>query len=68
MYCKKTGHYKKDCAAWLKAFMAKRGNYIVSLVNESLYVKFPKSTWWIDSGATVHVANSLQGFSSTRTM
>jgi hypothetical protein len=26
-----------------------------------------KSTWWIDSGATIHVANSLQGFHSTRT-
>ena len=27
---------------------------------------FSKSIWWIDSGATVHVANSLQGFHSTR--
>ena len=47
--------------------MAKRGNNIVSFVNESLYAQFSKSTWWIDSGATVHVANSLQGFHSTRT-
>ena len=39
----------------------------VSFVNESLYTQFSKSTWWIDSGATVHVANSLQGFHSTRT-
>jgi hypothetical protein len=48
--------------------MAKKGNNIVSFVNESLYTYFSKSTWWIDSGATVHVANSLQGFHSTRTM
>ena len=47
--------------------MAKRGNNIVSFVNESLYTQFSKSTWWIDSGATVHVANSLQGFHSMRT-
>lgn len=47
--------------------MAKIGNNIVSFVNESLYTQFSKSTWWIDSGATVHVANSLQGFHSTRT-
>ena len=47
--------------------MAKRGNNIVSFVNESLYAQFLKSTWWIDSGATVHVANSLLGFHSTRT-
>jgi hypothetical protein len=47
--------------------MAKKGNNIVSFVNESLYTYFLKSTWWIDSGATVHVANSLQGFYSTWT-
>ena len=46
--------------------MAKDGKDIVIFVNESLYEKFSKSTWWIDSGATVHVANSLQGFHSTR--
>ena len=67
LHCKKTGHYKKDCADWLKSVMAKRGNNIVSFVNESLYTQFSKSTWWIDSGAIVHVANSLQGFHSTRT-
>jgi hypothetical protein len=32
-----------------------------------MYVQYSKSTWWIDSGATVHVANSLQGFRSMRT-
>jgi len=68
LHCKKPGHYKKDCPEWLKALMAKKGNNIVSFVNESLYTQFSKSTWWIDSGATVHVANSLQGFHSTRTI
>ena len=48
--------------------MAKNGKDIVSFVNESFYEKFSKSTWWIDSGATIHVANSLQGFHSTRTI
>jgi hypothetical protein len=67
LHCKQTGHYKKDCPVWLKSIMAKRGNTIVSFVNESLYTQFSKSTWWIDSGATVHVANSLQGFHSTQT-
>ena len=66
-HCKKPGHYKKDCPIWLKYIMAKNGKDIVSFVNESLYEKFIRSTWWIDSGATVHVANSLQGFHSTRT-
>src|SRR3954463_7154222 len=66
LHCKKPGHYKKDCPEWIKALTAKKGNNIVSFVNESLYEKFSKSTWWIDSGATVHVANSLQGFHLTR--
>jgi hypothetical protein len=48
--------------------MAKKSIDTVSFVNESLYSQFLKSTWWIDSGATVHVANSLHGFHSTRTM
>jgi hypothetical protein len=68
LHCKKTGHFKKDCPEWLKSIMAKKGIDIVSFVKESLYSQFSKSTWWIDSGATVHVANSLQGFYSTRTM
>ena len=47
--------------------MANKGENIISFVNESLYIQYSKSTWWIDSGATVHVANSLHGFHSTRT-
>ena len=47
--------------------MTKKCENIITFINESLYVKYSKSTWWIDSGATVHVANSLQGFCSTRT-
>jgi len=47
--------------------MAKKGENIISFVNKSMYIQFSKSTWWIDFGATVHVANSLQGFRSTRT-
>ena len=47
--------------------MAKNGENVISFVNESLYIQFSKSIWWIDSGATVHVENSLQGFCSIRT-
>ena len=39
---------------------------IITFIDESLYVNFAKTTWWIDSGATVHVANSLQGFRGGR--
>jgi hypothetical protein len=37
LHYKKTRHYKKDCRDWLKSIMAKKGNNIVSFVNESLY-------------------------------
>jgi hypothetical protein len=33
-----------------------------------LYLSYTKFTWWIDSGATIHVANSLQGFYTRRTL
>jgi hypothetical protein len=48
--------------------MAKNGENVIMFINESLYVQYSKSTWWIDSGADVHVANSLQGYRSTGTM
>jgi hypothetical protein len=31
-----------------------------------MYLCYDKSTWWVDSGVTIHVANSLQGLSGTR--
>ena len=33
-----------------------------------MYLSYAKSIWWIDSGATVHVVNSLQGFHTRRTL
>jgi hypothetical protein len=68
LYCKKTRHYKKDYPDFLKMIMARKCENIIMFINESLYVQYSKSTWWIDSGATVHVANSLQEFRSTRNM
>jgi hypothetical protein len=37
-------------------------------VDESLFLSYAKSTWWIDSGATIHIANSLQRFHTRRTL
>ncbi len=68
LHCKKTGHYKKDCPDFLKMIMAKKGENIISFVNESHYIGYSRSTWWIDSGATIHVCNCLKAFRSTRTM
>jgi len=40
----------------------------ITFVDESLYLSYNKSTWWIDSGATVHVANFLPEGSMRRTL
>jgi hypothetical protein len=58
LYCKE-GHYKKYCPEFLNIFMTKKDENIITFINESLYVQYSKSTWWIDSSVTVHVANSL---------
>jgi hypothetical protein len=60
-------HYKKDCLDFLKMIMTKKGENIITFINESLYVQYSKSTWWIDLEVTVHVANFLQRFCSMRT-
>jgi hypothetical protein len=58
IWCKKRGHYQKNCIELLK-HLNKQGEDHVTFVDESLFLSYAKSTWWIDSGATIHVANSL---------
>jgi hypothetical protein len=65
MWCKKRGHYQKNCIEFLK-HLNKQGEDHVTFVDESLFLSYAKSTWWIDSGATIHITNSLQGFLTRR--
>jgi uncharacterized protein (DUF4415 family) len=60
-WCKRKGHYQKECLEFLKHLMRKCED-VITFIDESLYLSYAKSTWWIDSGATIHVANSLQRF------
>ena len=46
----------------------RKGEDIITFIDESLYLSYAKSTWWIDSGAAIYVANSLQGFHTRRTL
>ena len=57
--CKGRGHYKRDGPEFPKELLRKSEDTI-TFVDEFLYLSYDKSTWWIDSGATTHVANSLQ--------
>ena len=67
-FYKKKGHIKKDCAKF-KAWLSKReptGNDSLALVCESNLSEAPSSSWWLDSGATNHVAFTIQGFINRR--
>jgi hypothetical protein len=41
--------------------MNREGEDHITFVDESLFLSYTKSTWWIDSGATIHVANLCRG-------
>jgi hypothetical protein len=66
-WCFKRGHYQKNYSEFLK-HLNRDGENHVTFVDEFLFLSYAKSTWWIDSGATIHVANSLQGFVMRRTL
>jgi hypothetical protein len=66
-WCKKRSHYQKNCIESLKN-LNKQGEDHVTFVDESLFLSYSKSTLWIDSGATIHVTNSLQGLHTSRTL
>ncbi|CAA0821515.1 Unknown protein, partial [Striga hermonthica] len=58
----KSGHWKVDCPLLKKG---KEGNSHTFVVETCLAV-VSTSTWCVDTGATDHVCNSLQGFQETR--
>ena len=67
-WCCSKEHWKKDCPGFLKHCLKKGEEDLATFIDETLYFSYEKSTWWIDSGATIHVANSLQGISTRRTL
>ena len=65
-FCKKAGHYQKDCHK-RKAWFEKKGIFNTFVCYESNLSEVPNNTWWLDSGATTHVTNTMQGFLTIRT-
>ena len=68
-FCKKFRHLKRDCRRykrWLDKQKGKGKHENVSVIYESNTVEVLSNSWWLDSGATVHVTNSLQGFKTKR--
>ncbi|GAV89232.1 UBN2 domain-containing protein [Cephalotus follicularis] len=66
-FCKKPGHYINDCYKFKSWLEKKQASISLALVCfESYFVDVPSDSWWLDSGATIHVAFTLQGFISKR--
>jgi hypothetical protein len=70
-HCKQEGHYMRDCVEFLKLLNIHGNNKckdLITSIDESLYLDYSSYTWWINSGATIHVVNCLQGLSMRRTL
>ena len=63
-HCKQLGHWKKQCPIFLSKVNKQGKSY--SLVVETCLAVLSTGTWCVDTGATNHVCNSLQGFQETR--
>ena len=59
-HCEKPGHSKKDCTKY-HAWRQKKGNLITLVCTEVNLASVSIDTWWLDSGATIHVSMSMQG-------
>lgn len=62
-FCKKMGHFRKDCPR-RKAWFDKKGKHQSFVCSELNLIEVPNNTWWLDSGATTHVSHIKQGFST----
>jgi len=66
-FCDIFGHKQIDCFKfknWLEK--KKKGNPLALVCFESNLVDVPSNTWWLDTGATIHVTNSLQELKTRR--
>ena len=59
-HCHKPGHFKKDFTKYF-AWREKKGNFITLICTKVNLASVPTDTWWLDSGATIHVSMSRQG-------
>jgi len=61
-FCKKPGHMKKECTKY-HAWRVKKGMFFTFVYSEVNLASVSRNTWWLDSGATIHISVSMQGFS-----
>ena len=63
-HCGKTGHWERNCPDFLSK--KKTTGMIESLVSKVTYATSTLESCCVDSGATNHICNSLQGFRETK--
>ena len=69
-FCSSPKHLQKGCPGF-KEWLKQEGNIkidVVSFIDELFLAYLSPNTWLIDSSATVHISNSLQVFSTIRTI
>lgn len=59
-FCKKKRYMKKECSKF-KNWLDMKGIQLSFVCYESNLTDVGHNTWWIDSGSTIHVSNTLQG-------
>ena len=67
--CNNKGHKRVDCfkfKTWLEKKKNEHGMLSPHVCFQSNLANVPLDSWWLDSGATVHVATSLQGIRNSR--
>ena len=57
-FCGAEGHKKKQCTDY-HAWCAKKGTLLNLVCFEVNLTSVPKHTWWIDSGAIIHISVSM---------
>ncbi|KAG6635812.1 hypothetical protein CIPAW_11G068500 [Carya illinoinensis] len=65
-WCGKNGHMKSECQK-RKAWFEKKGKPLALVCFESNLVNVPTNSWWLDSGANVHVSITMQGYLTSQT-
>ncbi|KAJ9696926.1 hypothetical protein PVL29_008922 [Vitis rotundifolia] len=73
-FCNKVGHKQVDCFKFKNWLEKKKKGEIVVVVNlnanmiETNIVDVHANSWWLDTGATIHVTNSLQELINKRSL
>ena len=71
-FCHKIGHKQADCFKFKNWLENKKKSEIMVVVNlnanmiETNIVDVHANSWWLDTGATIHVTNSLQEMTNRR--